>query len=358
MGAGTGWFHANYWHANYWHATYWAPTGAIGGNYWHNTYWHQNYWHANYWAKTGDIGDVQVTDDATLMLAGLIPQVGAGPQILATTEALALTAFQADANLNIDPPITTASLSLTPFNLSVGTTGYVLGDLSLTFSPDSDITITYGMAPGAPPVGIQQFHPTTSTPDGLDVGVGTTRDLALIEYPVIANNPVGVQPVPQVLTLTSFDSPAAGIGELIEFDAVPRFFAAPTHTITGVPVSNVRVNRVVPIRFDAAAANVFGRIGLSVPPGTWPPDLSIVNPNADVFPSNYEICDRTGFKLERGKLVAEWTGAKVRADSFEKRNIQDFVRGVGDELTGSERPEQDDRFIDEEYVGGVQAADL
>ncbi len=48
----------------------------------------------------------------------------------------------------------------------------------------------------------------------------------------------------------------------------------------------------------------------------------------------------------------------VRPDSFERRNVQDFVRGVGDELTGSPRPEQADTFIDDEYVGGVQAADL
>jgi hypothetical protein len=48
----------------------------------------------------------------------------------------------------------------------------------------------------------------------------------------------------------------------------------------------------------------------------------------------------------------------VRPESFERRNIQDFVRGVGDELAGSPRPEQADRFISDEYANGVQASDL
>jgi hypothetical protein len=43
----------------------------------------------------------------------------------------------------------------------------------------------------------------------------------------------------------------------------------------------------------------------------------------------------------------------VRKESWERRHIQDFVRGVSDDLEGSPRPEQTDRFVNEEYPQGV-----
>jgi hypothetical protein len=84
----------------------------------------------------------------------------------------------------------------------------------------------------------------------------------------------------------------------------------------------------------------------------------VENNNAIEIQSNYEICDRTGFKVRRNGLRKEWTGVMVRPKSWERRNIQEFVRGVGDEQTGSPRPEGDDLFIDDQYPNGVQASDL
>lgn len=359
MGAGTGWFHANYWHTNYWHANYWAPTGSVGGDYWHNNYWHQNYWHSNYWVKVGDIGDVLVTDDANLFLNAFVPAVETGPVVMATTAVLPLAAFSTDANNDFTVNATLATLPLVSFDLGVGTSGYILGDIPLTFSPDSEITITYGMAPGAPSVGLGTFHPTTSTPDGLDVGVGTPTALEVTEFNVNATNDVDVQPVPQSLTLTAFDSPAAGIGTLIRVPTVPLTFSAPTHTISGVPIANIRVTAVIELPFGTPAQNIFGRPGLFIPPPTFGlPDNATDNANADDYPSQYEICERTGFRVKKGELVKEWTGSMVRKESFERRNAQDFVRGVGDEQEGSPRPEQMDRFTDEVYPGGVSADDL
>ena len=63
-------------------------------------------------------------------------------------------------------------------------------------------------------------------------------------------------------------------------------------------------------------------------------------------PSNYLICERTGFRVPVDEgLVREWDGKMVRRQSWEPRHPQDFVRGVAENLKGSERPEQTDRFL-------------
>jgi hypothetical protein len=78
--------------------------------------------------------------------------------------------------------------------------------------------------------------------------------------------------------------------------------------------------------------------------------VSITNPNAISVPSNYEICDRTGFRVRRGQLKETWDGLKVRRKSWEPRHPQDFVRGRAEKPKGSTRPEQEDRFIEDEIT--------
>lgn len=111
---------------------------------------------------------------------------------------------------------------------------------------------------------------------------------------------------------------------------------------------------------DAFLTDSWDLQATQLPIPTFPPEegTGIVNEDAVPFPSNYEICDRTGFRLRRGELKEEWTGAMVDPRSWERRNVQDFVRGVGDELHGSKRPEQDDQFVTEKYPAGVQTDDL
>ena len=82
----------------------------------------------------------------------------------------------------------------------------------------------------------------------------------------------------------------------------------------------------------------------------------ITNTNAVEIPSNYEICDRTGFRVERGQLVKQWDGLMVRPQSWEPRQPQDFVRATSDRPKGSPRPEQSDTFIQDDDQ--VQASDL
>jgi len=81
------------------------------------------------------------------------------------------------------------------------------------------------------------------------------------------------------------------------------------------------------------------------------PGTPIVNADATVELSQYEICQRTGFRMlpqhdYLSKMRIEWTGLGVRSDSFEPRHPQDYVNSVAERAqTGPESPESDDVFI-------------
>jgi len=47
---------------------------------------------------------------------------------------------------------------------------------------------------------------------------------------------------------------------------------------------------------------------------------------------HYTTCDRTGFKVRASETKVEWTGARVRKQSWEARHPQDFVRGRKDNM--------------------------
>jgi len=90
-----------------------------------------------------------------------------------------------------------------------------------------------------------------------------------------------------------------------------------------------------------------------------PTDTPITNPVATETASNYEICQRTGFRVEAGKLVREWTGLYVRPESYEPHNVLDLQR-----ISGMEKahfpgnPEPDDAFIENKFPGGVSSDSL
>jgi hypothetical protein len=48
---------------------------------------------------------------------------------------------------------------------------------------------------------------------------------------------------------------------------------------------------------------------------------------------HYVTCDRTGFKVRASQTQYEWTGARVRKESWEARHPQDFVRGKKDDMS-------------------------
>lgn len=98
---------------------------------------------------------------------------------------------------------------------------------------------------------------------------------------------------------------------------------------------------------------------MSIPPSTFPTSAADGPQNAnatDDVPSNYEICDRTGFKVPRGTLKREWSGAMVRPESWEPRHPLDFVRARPERQRGSPRPEQSDVFIQDDEQ--IEASDL
>lgn len=68
------------------------------------------------------------------------------------------------------------------------------------------------------------------------------------------------------------------------------------------------------------------------------------------------ICDFSGFKYPLSQLVRNWDGAMVHYSFRDKRNPQDFVRGVpDDQRVPNPRPEAPDTFLS---VGDVTPEDL
>ncbi|KKW92682.1 hypothetical protein YP76_07040 [Sphingobium chungbukense] len=58
------------------------------------------------------------------------------------------------------------------------------------------------------------------------------------------------------------------------------------------------------------------------------------------------ICDASGFKVKLSALVRQWDGAMVDRRFVDRRNPQDFVRGVPDRQDlPYARPEAPDQFI-------------
>jgi len=58
------------------------------------------------------------------------------------------------------------------------------------------------------------------------------------------------------------------------------------------------------------------------------------------------ICDLSGFKVKLSDLVRQWDGAMVDRRFVEKRNPQDFVKGVADRSDlPFARPESPDVFV-------------
>lgn len=62
-----------------------------------------------------------------------------------------------------------------------------------------------------------------------------------------------------------------------------------------------------------------------VPAGTFG-NYAETNANAKPYPSEYEICDQSGFRVPAGTLTKQWDGAMVMKRFRDERNEQDFAR--------------------------------
>ena len=85
---------------------------------------------------------------------------------------------------------------------------------------------------------------------------------------------------------------------------------------------------------------------------------TIENTNATEVDSSFEICQKSGFKVKRGKLVQDGYGAWVHPDFAEGRHPQELVRTKAEKQTGSIRPENvnNPTFIDSDNP--ISADDL
>ena len=69
--------------------------------------------------------------------------------------------------------------------------------------------------------------------------------------------------------------------------------------------------------------------------------------------SNFEICDRSGFKAKRWELRSTWDGLMVLDEFWETRHPQDTIKKVSpEEQHGAIRPEPvgDETFITSEVL--------
>lgn len=74
------------------------------------------------------------------------------------------------------------------------------------------------------------------------------------------------------------------------------------------------------------------------------------------WPSPKAICDLSGFEFPHTEMVKQWDGAMVAKRFVDKRNPQDFVRGVPDDQSLPwTRPEAPDVFL---QPGDVTPDDL
>lgn len=92
----------------------------------------------------------------------------------------------------------------------------------------------------------------------------------------------------------------------------------------------------------------------TVPSGTFDNATGITNDNATNVPSQYQVCQHSGFKVRvrdalgkpTNELVKQWDGLWVHRDFRDKRNPQDYIRTGGrGENHGNKRPEPDDTFV-------------
>ena len=94
----------------------------------------------------------------------------------------------------------------------------------------------------------------------------------------------------------------------------------------------------------------------TVPSGTFG-DYSPTNSEAEQIPSNYEICQRSGFKVRPGDLAQQWDGLRVRRDLLDTRHPQDFVRSRPETPRPSRSPEAPDSFVEFSDILTTEAGD-
>lgn len=344
---------SNFWKGDFWNDDYWAEDGAPtdARDYFHANFFTNNFWNDNYYL-TSEIGsgDVEQANSPNLPITGFSAAAGVSLLVEPPTAAIPIGTFNPSVTLDFDTFATTASVPINGLNASVQTSGYQLGDIDLRFVPNSAIVVTYGVVATAPGIPIGPMIHTVE--DGGNVLVAAS----LAAIPINALNTttrldIGVEPLPVNIPINGFNT-TAGIGLQIPATSPNITITTATHTVVATPRDSSIPATSPNVPISALSAVVAGS-SPEIDTG-----IAITNLFATIDRSNYEICERSGRKVLPGTLIREWNGTMVRPESWERRHPQDFVRSRAEKLTGPERPEQDDTFIEDRYPAGVSANDL
>ncbi|KKL65324.1 hypothetical protein LCGC14_2156080, partial [marine sediment metagenome] len=116
-----------------------------------------------------------------------------------------------------------------------------------------------------------------------------------------------------------------------------------TVVITGQPISVLLRQPLI-----GTMALLGQALAISIDP--WGTRIENDNATTDV-PNNYEQCDLTGFRQLPGSMKLTWNKYAVRKKSWDERHPATMQQsGHTDRWKGAQRPEQDDRFLEDNEV--------
>lgn len=281
-------------------------------------------------AATVVVGNVEDPQIATLVLTGAAPSAEITHNRSVGVGTLSLTGVAPDPLIATSEQPAAAALTLTGA------------------APSAEID--HNRAVGVVAVAITGNAPTVSvTQDGVGAGALTLTGIApsaeIAHNRSVGGDTLALTGIAPTRLVNHIASPGAG--------SLSTTTTTVTLSVTvQMQAGGLTLTGIAPTTVSGGAATVTPAVGsLSLSATTPDTDIanagvSITNPNAIAGPSNYEICDRTGFRVYRGELETEWDGTMVRPKSFEDRHPQDFVRARSRENPkGPKRPEQDDTFI-------------
>lgn len=349
-----GYWYPRYWQDRYWSLGYWTQdsrTGSIAstldnftgsfnasgntGSYWANPYWAGQYWATNYW-KTGTPGSATGAIAVTLENA-----TGAFQGAYTWTEYIDLTVSVSLAWQITEFGVSTGTIAVTLASATSAATGVVLppdSETGFINGRTDDVTAAFAGTHVAPAGNVGLISSTLG-----DATAALTGSFSLAS---VSNGTIAV-------TLAGVTSAFRGTSSIpVRTGSIAVTLDDFSCLIQGFSLSGYTNVGVIQLTLGDALANWLGTyLDPAIPPD---PGTPITNPEAILYASQYEICDRTGFRVMRGTLIKQWDGAMVRPKSWEARHPQDFVRGVPEHQKGSPRPEQEDQFIEVE----VSAEDL
>jgi hypothetical protein len=351
-------WHSRYWPERYWALSYWQQasyTGSVAptldnvtasflasgntGSYWSNQYWGTQYWASGYW-KTGTPGNASGSISATLENA--------------TSQIVGATTWTEYVDISVNVGL---AWQITAYEAYTGTIAVTLADATsaatgAVLPPDSVSGFVNARTDDAVSA-IEGTHVAPANRTGAVVAALSDTTASLVGVASDTGASTGTISTTLGDALSAFTGTTT-IPEITGSIAVTLDDFQPT--LTGFVLEGYADVGYIQVSLDDLVSSFLGTtLNLPIEPIV---DLGvpIENSNAIEIPSNYEICDRTGFKVLAGSLVKQWDGTMVRQRSWESRHPQDFVRGRAERHKGSPRPEQSDVFIEDDAP--VTAEDL